>query len=76
MSSEEEKMQIFLSEIQLDQFYYLLVKNLHLTRISHFAHVEEVDLTGIGMSKPEQRRLFEHLKKHKKPSIKKFFKVC
>lgn len=75
MCTEEEKLHDFLSEIQLEQFYYLIVRNLHLTRIAHFDHVEEIDLTGIGMSKPEQRRLFDHLKKYKKPSIKKFFKV-
>ena len=76
MSREEDKLVDFLSEIQLEQFYYLFVKNLHVTRITHFDHVEEIDLTGIGMSKPEQRRLFEHLKKYKKPSLKKLFRVC
>ena len=75
MSAEEEKLLEFLREIQLEQFYYLLVRNLHVTRLAHFDHVEEIDLTGIGMSKPEQRRLFDHLKKSKRPSLKKFFRV-
>lgn len=75
MSTEEEKLHDFLSQIQLEQFYYLFVKNLHVTRIAHFDHVEEIDLTSIGMSKPEQRRLFDHLKKSKRPSLKKLFRV-
>eukprot|EP00794_Sanderia_malayensis_P015433 gene15433-17007_t len=73
-ATEDDKMVNFLTEIQLEQFYYLFVRNLHVTRITHFDHVEEIDLTGIGMSKPEQRRLFEHFKKYKKPSLKKLFK--
>lgn len=75
MSTEEEKLLEFLREIQLEQFYYLLVRNLHVTRLTHFDHVEEIDLTGIGMSKPEQRRLFDHLKKSKRPSLKNLFRV-
>ena len=75
MCTEEEKLHEFLREIQLEQFYYLVVRNLHVTRLTHFDHVEEIDLTGIGMSKPEQRRLFDHLKKAKRPSLKKLFRV-
>ena len=75
MSTEQDRLHEFLSEIQLEQFFYLIVRNLHVTRLAHFDHVEEIDLTGIGMSKPEQRRLFDHLKKSKRPSLKKLFRV-
>ena len=56
----------FLQRIQLEQFFERLDKVLHLTRLSHFDHVAESDLNGINMSKPEQRRLFDAIKKHKK----------
>ena len=56
----------FLQRIQLEQFFERLDKVLHLTRLSHFDHVAESDLNDINMSKPEQRRLFDAIKKHKK----------
>jgi curved DNA-binding protein CbpA len=56
----------FLQRIQLEQFFEKLDKLLHLTRLSHFDHVAESDLSAINMSKPEQRRLFDAIKKHKK----------
>ena len=56
----------FLQRIQLDQFFEKIDKTLHLTRMSHFDHVTESDLSDINMSKPEQRRLFDAVKKYKK----------
>lgn len=57
---------VFLQRIQLEQFFEKIDKVLHLTRLSHFDHVAESDLNDINMSKPEQRRLFDAIKKHKK----------
>lgn len=56
----------FLQKIQLEQFFEKIDKVLHLTRLSHFDHVTETDLYDINMSKPEQRRLLDAVKKHKK----------
>ncbi len=56
----------FLQKLQLEQFFEKIDKVLHLTRLSHFDHVAETDLNDINMSKPEQRRLFDAIKKHKK----------
>ena len=57
---------VFLQRIQLEQFFERIDKVLHLTRLAHFDHVAESDLSDINMSKPEQRRLFDAIKKHKK----------
>lgn len=56
----------FLQKIQLEQFFDKIDKVLHLTRLSHFDHVAESDLCDINMSKPEQRRLFDAIRKYKK----------
>lgn len=68
-STEAQRIHEFLHGIQLDQFYRRIVDKLHVTRLNHFAHVTEQDLDGLGMSKPEQRRLFEALKKSKKKPL-------
>lgn len=68
-AAEQEKVQELLREIQLDQFYRQIHGKLHITRLSHFDHVTEEDLDDLGMAKPEQRRLFEALKKAKKKSL-------
>ena len=75
MSLEKEKLFKFLAEVQLEQYFQVVVEKLHVTRISHFDHVEDSDLFDIGMVKPEQRRLFEHLKKVKKKNFFGKFKV-
>jgi len=67
--TEQEKVKELLKEIQLDQFYRQIHGKLHITRLSHFDHVTEEDLDDLGMAKPEQRRLFEALKKSKKKSL-------
>ena len=66
---EQEKVKDLLRDIQLDQFYRQIHGKLHVTRLSHFEHVTEEDLDDLGMAKPEQRRLFEALKKAKKKSL-------
>lgn len=68
-TTEEEKVRDLLKDIQLDQFYRQIHGKLHITRLSHFDHVTEEDLDDLGMAKPEQRRLFEALKKAKKKSL-------
>lgn len=67
--TDEEKIFDVLVGIQLDQFYRQIVDKLHVTRFSHFDHVTEKDLDDLGMSKPEQRRLFEALKKARKKTL-------
>ncbi|KAK3714897.1 hypothetical protein QZH41_010903 [Actinostola sp. cb2023] len=68
-NTEADKIHEFLHGIQLDQFYRRIVDKLHVTRLNHFAHVTEIDLDDLGMSKPEQRRLFEALKKSRKKPL-------
>ena len=74
----EEDVYEFLQRIQLEQFFDKIHHQLHLSRLSHFDHVTQDDLTEINMSKPEQRRLFDSLKKLKKRSVfsRLSFKVC
>lgn len=73
-ATDEEKILDVLVGIQLDQFYRQIVDKLHVTRFSHFNHVAEEDLDDLGMSKPEQRRLFEALKKARKKTIFRSFR--
>ncbi|KAL9970405.1 hypothetical protein ACROYT_G022776 [Oculina patagonica] len=68
-NTEQEKLKDLLKDIQLDQYYRQINGKLHITRLSHFDHVTEEDLDDLGMAKPEQRRLFEALKKAKKKSL-------
>lgn len=73
-NTEQERVKDLLKDIQLDQFYRQIHGKLHITRLSHFDHVTEEDLDDLGMAKPEQRRLFEALKKAKKKSLFSSFK--
>lgn len=68
-TTEEKRVRDLLKDIQLEQYYRQIHGKLHVTRLSHFDHVTEEDLDDIGMAKPEQRRLFEALKKAKKKSL-------
>lgn len=76
MSEQQQQLQLFLEKIQLNQFYDDVVIVLHITRIEHFDHVVETDLQSVGMSMPEIRRLFDHLKKNKKNPFLEKLKVC
>ena len=73
-TTELEKVKDLLRDNQLDQFYRQIHGKLHITRLSHFDHVTEEDLDDLGMAKPEQRRLFEAVKKAKKKSLFSSFK--
>ena len=68
-TTEEKRVRDLLRDIQLEQYYRQIHGKLHVTRLSHFDHVTEEDLDDLGMAKPEQRRLFEALKKAKKKSL-------
>lgn len=68
-TTEEKRVRDLLKDIQLEQYYRQIHGKLHVTRLSHFDHVMEEDLDDLGMAKPEQRRLFEALKKAKKKSL-------
>ena len=68
-TTEEKRVRDLLKDIQLEQYYRQIHGKLHVTRLSHFDHVTEEDLDALGMPKPEQRRLFEALKKAKKKSL-------
>lgn len=68
-AEELEKVKNLLRDIQLDQFYRQIHGKLHINRLSHFEYVTEKDLDDLGMAKPEQRRLFEALKKAKKKPL-------
>lgn len=68
-TTEEKRVRDLLKDIQLEQYYRQIHGKLHVTRLSHFDHVTEEDLDNLGMAKPEQRRLFEALKKAKKKSL-------
>lgn len=76
MNEQQQQLQLFLQKIQLNQFYAEIVNVLHITRVEHFDHVVESDLQSIGMSMPEIRRLFDHLKKNKKNPFLEKLKVC
>lgn len=68
-TTEEKRVRDLLKDIQLEQYYRQIHGKLHVTRLLHFDHVTEEDLDDLGMAKPEQRRLFEALKKAKKKSL-------
>lgn len=68
-TTEEKRVRDLLKDIQLEQYYRQIHGKLHVTRLSHFDHVTEEDLDDLGMAKPEQRRLFEALKRAKKKSL-------
>ncbi|XP_015776163.1 PREDICTED: activated CDC42 kinase 1-like [Acropora digitifera] len=68
-AKELEKVKNLLRDVQLDHFYQQIHGKLHINRLYHFEHVTGEDLDELGMAKPEQRRLFEALKKAKKKSL-------
>lgn len=68
-TTEEKRVRDLLKDIQLEQYHRQIHGKLHVTRLSHFDHVTEEDLDDLGMAKPEQRRLFEALKRAKKKSL-------
>ena len=71
---QDDGIKEFLKGIQLEQFYWQVRNQLHVSLLYHFDHVNEADLDGIGMAKPEQRRLFDALKKARKKSFLSSFR--
>ncbi|XP_021368727.1 tyrosine-protein kinase PR2-like isoform X2 [Mizuhopecten yessoensis] len=53
----------FLEDAELSQYYCALSSELKISTILQLKYVEEDDLFGIGMTKPEMRRLKRHYKK-------------
>ena len=53
----------FLEDAELSQYYDPLVEVLKIASVQHLKYVEEDDLTSIGMSRPEIRRLKKNYKK-------------
>ena len=53
----------FLTAAELDQYYDQFRNELKVTNVSQIKYVEEPDLTNIGMTKPEIRRLRQIYKK-------------
>lgn len=53
----------FLEEAELLHYYSALCNQLRITAVPQLKYVEEEDLAGIGMSRPEMRRLKKMYKK-------------
>jgi hypothetical protein len=53
----------FLEEAELLHYYSALCNQLRITTVPQLKYVEEDDLAGIGMSRPEMRRLKKMYKK-------------
>lgn len=53
----------FLEEAELLHYYSALCNQLRISTVPQLKYVEEEDLAGIGMSKPEMRRLKKLYKK-------------
>ena len=53
----------FLEEAELLHYYSAFCNQLRITTVSQLKYVEEEDLSGIGMSRPEMRRLKKMYKK-------------
>jgi len=56
-------LQEFLLSAELDNYYNDLRDKLRVTTVGHIKYVEDEDLVGIGMTKPEIRRLRQFFKK-------------
>ncbi|RWS16232.1 Tyrosine-protein kinase PR2-like protein [Dinothrombium tinctorium] len=54
----------FLLEAELGHYYDLLKNNLKIATVSQLKYVEEEDLSLVGMTKPEQRRLRKYFQKY------------
>jgi len=53
----------FLAAAELDYYYSHLHDGLKVASVAHIKYVDDQDLVGIGMSKPEIRRLRQFHKK-------------
>jgi len=67
----------FLAAAELDYYYRHLLNDLKVATVAHIKYVDDQDLLGIGMSKPEIRRLRQfHKKAYPQGAFGKFKKVC
>lgn len=67
----------FLVEAELQQYYTSLTTKLSVINVSDVKHAEDEELAGIGMTRPEIRRLKKFLKKYCQPkALNKLKRVC
>jgi len=67
----------FLAAAELDSYYQQLHDNLKVSSVTHIKYVDDQDLVGIGMTKPEIRRLRQFYKKSfSQGAFGKLKKVC
>jgi len=67
----------FLAAAELDYYYNHLHNDLKVVSVAHIKYVDDQDLLGIGMSKPEIRRLRQfHKKACPQGAFGRFKKVC
>lgn len=63
----EKSLHDFMEEAELDHYYNAIKDQLKINTIHQLKYVEEDDLTDIGMTKPEMRRLKKMYKKEFPP---------
>jgi len=67
----------FLTAAELDSYYSLLHDGLKVASVAQIKYVDDQDLLGLGMTKPEIRRLRQfHKKACPQGAFGKFRKVC
>jgi len=67
----------FLLSAELDSYYSQLRDELKVASVAQIKYVDDEDLVGIGMTKPEIRRLRQfHKKAYPQGAFSKFKKVC
>ena len=67
----------FLVAAELDSYYNQLHDGLKVASVGHIKYVDDHDLVGIGMTKPEIRRLRQFYKKtYPQGAFGKLRKVC
>ena len=66
----------FLAGAELQHYYNSFVKDLKVNTVPQIKYVEDDDLMGVGMTKPEIRRLRRFFsKEHPKGALSKLKKV-
>jgi len=54
----------FLLEAELEHYYEPFKNKLKIASVAQIKYVEEEDLSGLGMTKPEQRRLRKYFQRY------------
>ncbi|CAL8093947.1 unnamed protein product [Calicophoron daubneyi] len=62
-SANEKDLFEFLREAQLEHYYTALTTHLKIRSVQQIKYVEDSDLTELGFSRPEQRRLRKYFKR-------------